>query len=400
MSIPVGAKAEREQFHGRARELTDLWDLFETNNVVLSGPRRLGKTSILQRLCDDAPSHGWNAALVDLQGHSAVENVLAEIERAIPDTSITRWIDAARRGAGRATDRLKKLELKLPGGLGGALDLQAPPTTAWSQQAQRVQSRLSGQPILLLIDEFSVFLEKLINADRSDAEHLLGWLRTWRCASQVQCRFVFSGSVGLNTLLTRHKLITYFNDCYDFRLQAFTRFEAIAMVQAELMAEDKQYAPEVPDHICNRVGWLSPYYVNLLLLEAMRAARDRESEAGVTNTPLVVPDVDDGYERLLAVRSRFVHWSQRLERDLPSDALTVARRVLGAVAAKPDGLTRKQLLARLDVIEPDADTRLRRLETVLWHLEEDGYLTAEDDGGRVRFPSFLLRDYWHRNHGR
>lgn len=400
MSIPVGAKAEREQFHGRARELADLWDLFETNNVVLSGPRRLGKTSILQRLCDDAPHRGWNATLVDLQGHSAVENVLAEIERAIPDTSISRWIDAARRGAGRATDRLKKIELKLPGGLGGALDLQAPPTTAWSQQALSVQSRLSGQPILLLIDEFSVFLEKLINADRSDAEHLLGWLRTWRCASQVQCRFVFSGSVGLNTLLTRHKLITYFNDCYDFRLQAFTRNEAVAMVQAELMAENKHCAPDVPDHICNRVGWLSPYYVNLLLLEAMRAARDRESEAGVANTPLIVPDVDDGYERLLAVRSRFVHWSQRLERDLPSDALTIARRVLGAVAAKPDGLTRKQLLARLDVIEPDADTRLRRLETVLWHLEEDGYLTAEDDGGRVRFPSFLLRDYWHRNHGR
>lgn len=400
MSIPVGAKAEKEQFHGRTRELTDLWDLFEANNVVLSGPRRLGKTSILQRLCDDAPAHGWQAAMVDLQGHSTVEPVLAEIERALPEASVARWVEATKKGVGRAADRLKKIELKLPGGFGGAVDLQAPPTTTWSQHAQRIQSRLSNKPILLLVDEFSVFLEKLINTDRAGAEHFLGWLRTWRCASRVQCRFVFSGSVGLNTLLTRHKLITYFNDCFDFRLQAFSRTETIAMVEAELKAEERACAPEVPDHICNRVGWLSPYYVNLLLLEAMRSARDRESEAGATNTPLAVLDVDDGYERLLAVRSRFVHWSQRLERDLSADALTVARRVLSAIAAKPDGLTRKQLLARLDVIEPDADARQRRLESVLWHLEEDGYLTAEEDTGRSRFSSFLLRDYWHRNHGR
>jgi hypothetical protein len=400
MSIPVGSKAEQGQFHGRTRELDDLWNLLESNNVVLSGPRRLGKTSILQRLSDQADAHGWHATLIDLEGHRTVKQMLSEIERKLPASSIERWFETTKSATSRAAERLRKIEVKLPGGMGGAIDLQAPPETPWSDHAQQIQTRLRSQPVLLLIDEFSVFLEKLISDDRADAENLLGWLRTWRGASQVHCRFVFSGSVGLNTLLTHHKLNTYFNDCYDFRLQAFTRTEALAMVQTEIKEEHRQCEIGVPEYICDRVGWLSPYYVNLLLLEAIRAARDRESEAATADTPLTNPDVDDGYERLLAIRSRFVHWAQRLERDLPTDALAVAKRVLTAVAAaQANGLTRKQLLARLHAIEPNPDIRAQRFEAVLWHLQEDGYLTMENVDERIRFLSFLLRDYWHRNHG-
>ena len=254
MSIPVGSKAEQGQFHGRTRELDDLWNLLESNNVVLSGPRRLGKTSILQRLSDQADAHGWHATLIDLEGHRTVKQMLSEIERKLPASSIERWFETTKSATSRAAERLRKIEVKLPGGMGGAIDLQAPPETPWSDHAQQIQTRLRSQPVLLLIDEFSVFLEKLISDDRADAENLLGWLRTWRGASQVHCRFVFSGSVGLNTLLTHHKLNTYFNDCYDFRLQAFTRTEALAMVQAEIKEEHRQCEIGVPEYICDRVG--------------------------------------------------------------------------------------------------------------------------------------------------
>jgi len=398
MSFPVGTTAEGTQFFGRARELCDFWDLLDSNHVVLSGPRRLGKTSLLKRLVKDAPAQGWHAVLVDLQGHSRIEDVLAELERSLPNSKITGWLAAARKSVGRAAERIKKVELKMPGGFGGALDLQAPPTTAWSAQARQLQTRLSAQPVLILIDEFSVFLEKLINKDREGAEHLLGWLRTWRCANNIQCRFVFSGSIGINSLLTRHKLTTYFNDCHDFRLQPFSRAEAMAMVRAELESEARLSAPEVPEYLCARVGWLSPFYVNLLLLESLRAVRDREAEQGLQATPMQVGDVDDGYQRLLAVRSRFIHWAQRLERDVAPQELPLVLKVLACVAGKPEGLSHKQLQARLHAIEPEPDARARRLESALWQLEEDGYLST--DGGRVQFLSFLLRDYWQSNHGR
>jgi hypothetical protein len=70
--------------------------------------------------------------------------------------------------------------------------------------------------------------------------------------------------------------------------------------------------------------------------------------------------------------------------------------ILGALAKSDTGLTRKQLLARLQRRESDPDKRAATLGRLLLKLEEDGYL---DTGGeRILFLSFLLRDYWRRNH--
>jgi 4-hydroxy-tetrahydrodipicolinate reductase len=56
------------------------------------------------------------------------------------------------------------------------------------------------------------------------------------------------------------------------------------------------------------------------------------------------------------------------------------------------------LLARLTRLEADADQRADRLEQALLLLDEDGYLDINSE--RIRFLSFLLRDYWRRNHER
>ncbi|WP_295606670.1 hypothetical protein, partial [uncultured Lamprocystis sp.] len=186
----------------------------------------------------------------------------------------------------------------LPGGLGGGIELQAPPDAAWSQGARRLQERLSAAPVLLLVDEVSVFLEKALARDQPDTVRLLAWLRGWRQQRGLACRFLFSGSIGLNALL--------------------------------------------------------------------------------------------------AVRSRFTHWYQRLERDLSPTDLTFTLRILGSVATADQGLTRRQVLARLG--KPDPDRRAARLDQAMLGLEEDGYLDAS--GEHIQFPSFILRDYWRRNHGR
>ncbi len=48
MSMRLGSKAEGDDFFDRETEREDLWRHLEANHVVLSGPRRLGKTSIFQ----------------------------------------------------------------------------------------------------------------------------------------------------------------------------------------------------------------------------------------------------------------------------------------------------------------------------------------------------------------
>lgn len=396
MVMRLGNKAEGADFFDRVTERDNLWRYLEGNHIVLSGPRRLGKTSLLQRLADEAEGKGLMARLVDVEGISSAEAFVGALERAFPDESITGYLKKAGKKAADWLARFRKVEIKLPGDIGGGLEMQAMPDLPWTVAARQLQQRLSAAPLLILIDEFSVFLDKLIARDPVEAENLLGWLRPWRLSSGVACRFVFTGSIGLNYLLQQHKFSTRFNDCHDFRLGPFKPKAALAMLAEVSRREGWQAADAVLAHLCQRTGWLSPFYLNLLLNSSMEAARDRELEAGSAAKVLIQTDVDDGYDRLLASRSRFIHWYQRLERDLAEPDFSFALAILGALAKRDEGLTRKQLLARLQRRESDPDKRAATLDRLLLKLEEDGYLDAA--GERIQFLSFLLRDYWRRNH--
>lgn len=397
MSIRVGNKAEGEDFFDRITEREDIWRYLESNHVLLSGPRRLGKTSLLQRLSEEAQTQGLFARLVDVEGIDSVDAFIAALERAFPDESIKGYLQSASKKLSAGLDRITRTKITLPGGIEAEIETQAKPDASWADAAIRLQERLSGTPLLIFIDEFSVFLEKLIAKDTADAEKFLGWLRAWRMNSNVSCRFVFSGSIGFNSLLDRYNLSTRFNDCYDFRLGPFRLKAALEMLKEEAQREGRQGDSDVFEHLCMRTGWLSPFYLNLLLVEACSAARDRELEAGQTDRRLQLSDIDDGYDRLLATRSRFIHWYQRLERDLEAAEFAFALAILSAVAKTEQGLTRKQLLSRLQRLEADPDQRNARLNRALLKLEEDGYLSQTAE--RIEFLSFLLRDYWRRNHG-
>lgn len=396
MPIRIGNIASGADFFDRKTELEDLWRYVEGNHIALTGPRRLGKSSLLKRLGEQAAEKGLLACFVDLEGLDSAAALIAAINTACPDTSLKNHAKVAAGAISDGMGRLRKIELKLPGGLGGGLELQAPPDAGWAIDAHKLQARLTTQPVLLLIDEFSVFLERLIARDARETEQLLGWLRAWRMSDTV-CRFIFSGSIGINTLLERHSLSTWLNDCYEYKLGPFRPSPAQAMLVTLAQREGWQLAAQNAAHLCNKTGWLSPFYLNLLLDEAIKAARDRLLECGDGAHEIRSTDIDDGYDRLLAGRSRFIHWFKRLQRDLATPELEFSLAVLRIAAKATTPLTRRQMLARLAKLEPDPDIRITRLSDCLAYLEEHGYL-GESTAGRIDFLSFLLRDYWKRNH--
>lgn len=396
MPIRIGNIASGEDFFDRVTELEDLWRYLEGNHIALTGPRRLGKSSLLKRLGEQAAERGLFARLIDLEGLDSASAFVAALNAAYPDESLMAHAKAAGEKVGAWLQRLRKIDVKLPGGFGGSLEMQAVQEAAWGAAAQALQIRLAQAPALLLIDEFSVFLEKLIARDTRETEQLLGWLRNWRM-SDTACRFVFSGSIGINTLLERHHFSTWLNDCYEFKLGPFRPHAARAMLIILAQREDWALDDANANHLCDKTGWLSPFYVNLLLDESMKAARDRLLESGEAARQLLASDIDDGYDRLLAGRSRFIHWYQRLQRDLAEPVLGFTLDVLRRVARADFPLTRRQLLSRLARLETDPQRRSDRLSDCLAYLEEHGYLGQTDDG-RIGFLSFLLRDYWRRNH--
>lgn len=396
--MKLGNIATGDDFYGRETECADLWRYLEKDHVVASGPRRLGKSSIVNRMCEQATANGILAGHVDVQGSDSVQSFIDEIGKKFPDARIKSHIATMGQQAKNWLGVVKKVEVKGPGGIGAALELQLTINQPWTHSAQALQSRLRDAPVLIFIDEFSVFLHKLLQQDAKQAEALLAWLRAWRVSPGVACRFIFTGSIGLNALLESYGLSAQVNDCYEYPIGPFKRSTALAMIKKFAEADRWLIIDATIAHLCERVGWLSPYYLCLLLDQTMQAARDRRDENPGQLKELLATDVDDAWERLLSARSRFIHWEQRLMRDLNGLDLAFATLILTALSKAATGLTQKQLNARLAKLEADPAARAARLQNILAKLQEEGYLSPPDAATRLKFLSFLLRDYWSRNH--
>ncbi len=360
----LGNIADGDDFFDRKRDQEDFWRSLRSNHLILSGPRRLGKSSLANTF---------------------------------PETSISAYMGRLVKNPIQSLHRLKKIDFKAAG-TGVGLELADATTTPWLNQANQLQACLSNAPIFIMIDEFPVFLQQLIAHDLSQARTLVAWLRKWRHTPGMPGRFVFSGSIGLNALLERHGLSTYFNDCQQFELGPFKRQSAEAMLQYFANDEGWQLGDGSASHLCTRVGWLSPFYVNLMLNQSYLAARDRWDEESPELKQIEIIDVDDGYERLLTSRSRFHHWEDRLKDNLIEPELGFCKALLTLLAKSEDGLSQGQLSARLMAQESDPTQRAERIQAHLSRLSEEGYLTPPDKHSRIRFLSFLLRDWWARNH--
>ncbi len=63
VAIKVGSPVRGEDFFDREREQRRLWQHLATDHVLLLAPRRVGKTSLMLKLADDAAAKGFEGTL-------------------------------------------------------------------------------------------------------------------------------------------------------------------------------------------------------------------------------------------------------------------------------------------------------------------------------------------------
>ncbi|MEY4980471.1 MAG: hypothetical protein RLZZ352_2741 [Pseudomonadota bacterium] len=402
--MKLGSPATGKDFWGREQALAAIWQYLEKEHLILPGVRRLGKSSVLLRMQEQASEHGVVAKVLDVSMLQSAEAFIQHLNAEFTDQGITAYIKKHQKKVTEWFSRLDSVALTLPDALGGGgAEIQLSPHAPahWQASAHTLQQRLQTQPLLILLDEFPVMLQNLLKTAPHEAEQLLVWLRTWRQNRGNRCRFVFTGSIGLQNLLERHGLAVHMNDCYAYVLGPFSNAEASAMWQAFAKEHHGGLSshPTVTAHALQRIGWLAPFYVCLLLDESGKAAKVRMDETPhAAPHALTTDDIDAAYETLLTLRGRFHHWEQRLRQALPTTEFDFAQALLTHLAKSNSGLTLKQLNNRLAKQQADTNRRAEQLQNALAYLTDEGYTTPVNAEGRVQFRSFLLRDWWSRNH--
>src|ERR1019366_8498902 len=239
----MGRLAEGDAFFDREAVIGRAWSLLETSNLLLLAPRRVGKSSLLNRMNAMGASKGFNTLYLSVPD---AEDELDFIKRLIRAFRETEWAPGG---------WLAAFKNKLPDDLEiviktSLLELRAKQFD-WRRPAEELELLLkrADSETLLLIDELPLLIGNIVHQDPTGnrAERFLLWLK--RLREQYRPRWFFAGSIGLDSVARKLKLSGTIHDLQPIELDAFTPEKAREYLISRGLYYGWQFAPETIEAI-------------------------------------------------------------------------------------------------------------------------------------------------------
>ena len=390
MKSATGRWVSGDDFFDRGRELQLLATrVRDHNHVLLTGQRRMGKTSVVQELGRRLETQGWIFLSTDVEGAPREEDVIADIAQAVhPVRPIASRLAAAM--GRRFRDSVEEV---------GAYDFRVKiraelDAGSWRRYGEQLLRDCATQdkPVLLAIDELPIFLKRMLGSDDGArrVDEFLSWLRgVVQSLGNGSLVLIISGSIGLEPLVKRLGIPDRINHLSPFRLGPWDRDTSIACFDQLAASYQLRVEEGVANAVYDALGVGIPHQVQSFFVRlrdhAIMQGRER----------VTAEDVEEVYRTELlgpSGQNDLMHYETRLQEGLEEESYPIAMQILAEAATQeaftPDA---RRCLERLySAVVNDAAERITDTLDVLVH---DGYLEVGPDGG-YRFPSYLLKDWW------
>ncbi len=389
MRSATGRWVSGDDFFDRELELEALESrVRDFNHVLLTGQRRMGKTSITRELGRRVEAKGWSFLPADVQGATCPEDVIASIaEKVHPIRSIARrFASTMQRWMGDRIEEVSAYDFRVR--IRSGLD-----AVNWRRHGEHLLHDCAHHenPVLLVIDELPIFLNRMLKEDGSSlrVDEFLSWFRgVLQALGDGSLVLIISGSIGLRPLVERLGIPDRINHLDSFRLGPWSRETSVACFECLAESYELKVDEGVAHAAYEALGLGIPQHVQSLF------ARLRDFATMHGRDRIVVSDVDHVYRNELlgpSGQNDLVHYETRLQEGLDDDTYRISMEIL-AEAATQDVFTvkaRRCLEQLYSALVDDASDRVSDALEVLIH---DGYLEAADNGHR--FLSRLLKDWW------
>ena len=389
MRVSTGRWVSGEDFFDREPELRLLTTLVgENNHVLLTGQRRMGKTSLTRELGRRLAGEGWAFLFTDVEGADAPEDVVARIAAAAHPVRSLRSRLAERMGRW-ADEKIENVTVSH-----FQIGVRAGLTEgSWRRHGQELLNQCARHeaPVLLVVDELPIFLKKMLRHDRGNerVDTFLSWMRgALQEVEGESLRLIVSGSIGLEPLVRQLGIPDRINHLHPVRLGPWDRETSVRCFNRLAAAQGISTQAGVAEAVHDRLGIGIPHHVQSFFarLREFAIMRDRER--------LTLQDVHDVYRSaLLGPRgqSDLVHYETRLKDALDEESFSLAMEILAETSLEgaftPKG--RRSLERRYAPLMEGVPERVGDILDVLAH---DGYLEECPEGHQ--FASRLLRDWW------
>lgn len=340
-------------------------------NHLLSDPRRMGKTSLLVRLCNE-PGPNATALKIDLEGCATVDEVVVRILSDLRGLASLkdRARDAIRRSleGGSAKFTAGPVKLSATARVAGAL-------ATLESCIKAIHDDLEPEHLVIVaLDEVTVAADLVARRDPGECQRLLQTLRHLRGDAHRRVRWVLSGSVGFHHVLRRAGATEgLINDLAPVELGPLQDAPARELAEALLAGIGREAGLDVIDQLVAMTD-----RIPFMLHNAVHRLADGSGE-------VTAAEADESFAGYLADRGRSGAWTHLVTRvDTYYENPTLAQQVLDARAIAADPVSFDALCAE----HPSADAeQMRRLVD---HLVDDHYL----DDQTLTWRYGVLRDTW------
>jgi hypothetical protein len=386
LRVNPGGRLAPEEVVGCDAFIDAMWVALRRQSVVLSGERRMGKTSVLNKMAAEAPLE-LCAVKRSLQGVKSPEEfvrvLIADTERTLPGVLKPSF-----------GSRLRRTGLRKVGVSVLSVEFEPPTEESWKDLATHaidVLDREPDVPVVLLWDELPHMIASVRdNRGPHVARDLLDLLRAAREGCE-RVRMVFSGSIGLHHVVSRLRaaggMWVPTHDMLPLDLPLLGDEDDAAYLACELLRNEHVVCDdlaEVGTAIADEVDRV-PYYIHHTVNQLMR--RQRAGTCGTVDAALVRAVVDAVLADPLDPW-QLHHYVDRIE-SYYGDEADYVKALLDLVAAAPTALSVSEIEAQVGAhMHPPSTERLRDLLVLLC---KDHYLTSDP---AYAFRLQLVRRVW------
>jgi len=336
----------------------------------------------------DKMAEGYRYVYVDTESIDSEEDFYKKILKEIlKQPGIESAVGKFLKAAGAAARKIKSLKL-----VGVGIDLQeAQEGVSYYEDLAHFLMGFQleeGQKLVLLIDEFPQTILNILAGvgGLGAATRFLQTNRALRLNPDIvdKVRFVYTGSVGLNHTVAAIDSTAFINDLNTIEIEPLNQVEAGQFLGKLLSYRGFKIKPATQRHLLDKLGWLIPFHIQLLVQELLKLAAPGEM--------IDIHHVDRAFEEIIATRNdnHFVHYYSRLKAQFKGSSLKYVEEIL-KIMANEGSVTRVRLLDQAELLEV-IDQYKRIIEILVY----DGYINNVGDGAAYRFNSPIVRMWWHK----
>jgi len=403
----TGEPVEPSDLWFRDAFIDQIWEKLKRQHVLISAPRRTGKTSVMNHLASK-PRDGFLVIYQNVQDLSHPAQLFQTILENFYEQNQELTKQLAHSGFGILRSALEYVRKNVDSVSGGGFKIALRNSDPewdknWKQHGESLLAaiRKSQRPVLLIIDELPDLILEMRDRDEALVRDFLAWFRVQRqhpTPAQDRVRWLIGGSVNLASTLDELGEVAAINDIAIEQLPVLTNDQVIEFVNRMLDGREVPFEKEVPAVVAKRLGRPIPLFLQLATQDIFRSWR-------LNPRTITAKDVNSIFDAMIssqAAQDKLQHYHSRIKLHYKEPKQSAAYAILGQLSQSSlQGLSRRSLLreftGHLDAqdwkaSEPD---KRRQFNQLMRDLENDFYITEIDDEN-YDFASGLMKAWWRK----